>query len=61
MENGKKISEKVLKIKGIIETKEYKIKELQNFYQGESPKLLEIFTPSDQNHIILKEYINFLK
>ena len=36
-------------------------KELQNFYQGESPKLLEIFTPSDQNHIILKEYINFLK
>ena len=34
MENSKKISEKVLKIKGTIETKEYKIKELQNFYNN---------------------------
>ena len=34
MENDKKITEKVLKIKGIIETKEYKIKELQNFYDN---------------------------
>ena len=34
MENSKKISEKVLKIKEIIETKEYKIKELQNFYNN---------------------------
>jgi hypothetical protein len=28
MENDKKITEKVLKIKGIIETKEYKIKRI---------------------------------
>ena len=34
MENDKKITEKVLKIKGIIENKEYKIKELQNFYNN---------------------------
>jgi len=35
-------------------------KELREFYNGESPKLLEIFTPSDQNDKILKEYINYL-
>ena len=34
MENDKKITEKVLKIKGIVENKEYKIKELQNFYNN---------------------------
>ena len=34
MSNENKLSDKVLKIKGIIENKEYKIKELQNFYDN---------------------------
>ena len=34
MENDKKVTEKVLKIKGIIENKECKIQELQNFYNN---------------------------
>jgi|OM-RGC.v1.016148785 hypothetical protein len=34
MDNESKFSDKVLKIKGIIENKEYKIKELQNFYNN---------------------------
>ncbi len=36
-------------------------KGLQGFYDGEQPKLLEIFTPSDQNDLVLKEYINYLR
>lgn len=36
--------------------------EIQQFYQdSKQPKLLEILTPSDQNDLILKEYINYLK
>lgn len=34
---------------------------LKDFYQGNCPKLLEIFTPSDQNDLVLKDYINFLR
>ena len=37
-------------------------KELDDFYEvSDRPKLLEIFTPSDQNDLVLKEYINSLK
>jgi len=37
-------------------------KQLEHFFNGgERPKLLEIFTPSDQNDKILKEYINYLR
>ncbi len=36
-------------------------KGLSHFYEGNQPKLLEIFTPSDQNDLVLKEYINYLK
>ncbi|MFD2565849.1 2-succinyl-5-enolpyruvyl-6-hydroxy-3-cyclohexene-1-carboxylic-acid synthase [Pseudotenacibaculum haliotis] len=34
---------------------------LENFYEGEQPKLLEVFTPNDQNDQILKQYINHLR
>ena len=37
-------------------------KEVACFYEDSGhPKLLEIFTPSDQNDLVLKEYINSLK
>jgi 2-succinyl-5-enolpyruvyl-6-hydroxy-3-cyclohexene-1-carboxylate synthase len=37
-------------------------KELADFYkESTQPKLLEIFTPSSQNDLVLKEYINSLK
>ena len=36
-------------------------KGLENFYEGHQPKLLGIFTPSDQNDLVLKEYINYLR
>ncbi|MEN8856918.1 MAG: 2-succinyl-5-enolpyruvyl-6-hydroxy-3-cyclohexene-1-carboxylic-acid synthase [Flavobacteriaceae bacterium] len=37
-------------------------KELDGFYEvSDGPKLLEILTPSDQNDLVLKEYINSLK
>jgi 2-succinyl-5-enolpyruvyl-6-hydroxy-3-cyclohexene-1-carboxylate synthase len=36
-------------------------KGLIDFYEGDRPKLLEIFTPSDQNDLVLKEYINYLR
>jgi 2-succinyl-5-enolpyruvyl-6-hydroxy-3-cyclohexene-1-carboxylate synthase len=33
-----------------------------NFYDtSDKPKILEIFTPSDQNDLVLKAYINNLK
>jgi 2-succinyl-5-enolpyruvyl-6-hydroxy-3-cyclohexene-1-carboxylate synthase len=35
--------------------------QLKEFYSGDQPKVLEIFTPSDQNDTILKAYINYLK
>ena len=36
--------------------------ELVNFYhKANKPKILEIFTPSDQNDVVLKAYINNLK
>ena len=36
--------------------------EVVGFYdKSEKPKLLEVFTPSDQNDLVLKEYINNLK
>ena len=36
--------------------------ELLNFYlKANKPKILEIFTPSDQNDVVLKAYINNLK
>lgn len=35
--------------------------QLEGFYIGEQPKILEIFTPSDQNDLVLKEYINYLR
>lgn len=34
---------------------------LKDFYQGDGPKLLEIFTPSDRNDLVLKDYINYLR
>ena len=35
---------------------------LDNFYEAsDQPKLLEIFTPSNQNDLVLKDYINSLK
>lgn len=35
---------------------------LATFYSGsEGPKLIEIFTPSDQNDRVLKEYVNYLR
>ena len=34
---------------------------LEDFYTGEQPKLLEVFTPSDINDTILKDYFNNLK
>jgi 2-succinyl-5-enolpyruvyl-6-hydroxy-3-cyclohexene-1-carboxylate synthase len=34
---------------------------LQDFYDGDQPKLLEVFTPSNQNDTVLKEYINHLR
>ena len=37
-------------------------KKLADFYkESTQPKLLEIFTPSTQNDLVLKEYINSLK
>ncbi len=36
-------------------------KGLSGFYEGDHPKLLEIFTPSDQNDLVLKDYINYLR
>jgi 2-succinyl-5-enolpyruvyl-6-hydroxy-3-cyclohexene-1-carboxylate synthase len=36
-------------------------KGLDGFYEGDQPKLLEIFTPSDQNDLVLKQYINYLR
>ncbi|MEQ6124264.1 2-succinyl-5-enolpyruvyl-6-hydroxy-3-cyclohexene-1-carboxylic-acid synthase [Pseudotenacibaculum sp. MALMAid0570] len=33
---------------------------LDTFYQDEQPKLLEVFTPSDENDKVLKQYINHL-
>jgi 2-succinyl-5-enolpyruvyl-6-hydroxy-3-cyclohexene-1-carboxylate synthase len=36
-------------------------KGLKGFYKGNQPKLLEIFTPSNQNDLVLKEYINYLR
>lgn len=42
----------------IEETKEV----LSSFYnESDKPKLLEIFTPSDLNDKILKDYINYLR
>lgn len=35
--------------------------QLKGFYSGDQPKLLEVFTPSDQNDTVLKEYINYLR
>ena len=36
--------------------------EVAGFYdKSEKPKVLEVFTPSDQNDLVLKEYINNLK
>jgi 2-succinyl-5-enolpyruvyl-6-hydroxy-3-cyclohexene-1-carboxylate synthase len=36
--------------------------EVVNFYKkSDKPKILEIFTPSDQNDLVLKAYINNLK
>ena len=36
--------------------------QLQSFYdENEKPKLLEVFTPSDENDKILKQYINYLR
>jgi 2-succinyl-5-enolpyruvyl-6-hydroxy-3-cyclohexene-1-carboxylate synthase len=35
--------------------------QLNDFYDGNSPKLLEVFTPSNQNDKVLKEYINYLR
>lgn len=37
-------------------------KELKDFYQDVGkPKLLEIFTPSNQNDKVLKEYVNYIR
>jgi len=37
-------------------------KEVVSFYEkSDKPKILEIFTPSDQNDLVLKAYINNLK
>ncbi len=35
--------------------------QLADFYKDDHPKILEIFTPNDQNDIVLKEYINYLR
>jgi 2-succinyl-5-enolpyruvyl-6-hydroxy-3-cyclohexene-1-carboxylate synthase len=35
---------------------------LQDFYEtSEKPKILEIFTPSEENNLILKEYFKYIK
>lgn len=34
---------------------------LKNFYKGDQPKLLEVFTPNDHNDQTLKQYINHLR
>ena len=36
-------------------------KQLNVFYSGSQPKVLEVFTPSDLNDKVLKEYINYLR
>ena len=44
--------------RNLSETKE----KLSTFYNdSQSPKLLEIFTPSDLNDKVLKDYINYLR
>lgn len=36
--------------------------ELKTFHEAsERPKLIEIFTPSDQNDLVLKKYVNYLR
>ncbi|WP_159948237.1 2-succinyl-5-enolpyruvyl-6-hydroxy-3-cyclohexene-1-carboxylic-acid synthase [Polaribacter septentrionalilitoris] len=43
-------------------SKETVLHELEGFYQeSEQPKILEIFTPSEKNNSILKEYFKYIK